>query len=149
MIKLATKHALLVSAGIQNLGGFQKAVGESVAFIPYSFTDATRKKIRKLKNAVKPIVEGYQEDHKALVIELSPVNEDTNKEVPEIRKQYRERNKALTEAMCEIDAETLNLDGELLRDNKNPIPDDVLDALDSVLTQEPKAEKKPEVPGGE
>lgn len=138
---LTLEQILIANANFPALDGFWKAVGEKPIAVPYKFTDDTRKKLRKWKRAFKVIADDYEESRVAMVKQLSPINEDTAKENDAVKKLFAEWYKSALALTEEFDLPLIKRDGELLVENKNPIPDTVLEALECICEPDEPAEK--------
>lgn len=129
------------ATNFHGLDAFEKAVGEKIALVPYKFTDDTRKKLRKWKRAFKVICDDYEETRIAKVKELSPEHDQITEEPPAVQKQFTAWYKAALAETHDFDLPLIKRDGELLVENKNPIPDSVLEALECVCEPDAPAEK--------
>ena len=146
-----TKTTLTVAAilaaykALGALDGFQKAVGERIAFVPYKLTDETRRRIAKNRRVLKPYIDEHQEQQLAVIREVSGGESHISEKDEAAMGAYNAR-------MFELGRETEDVElvhiaeAELLAGEKNPIPPSVLEDLAPITDELAKA---PEPEGGE
>ena len=128
-ITLKLSEIIAVNTGLSALDGYQKQVGETVAFIPFKFDDSTRWNIAKNRRLLKPEIEAYEEVRQSIVKELSPEKGDVGKESGRVLMEFNARTKPILDKPITISG-LLRLKKEsLLKDNANPIPGNVLELL--------------------
>ena len=149
IIILKVSEILAASNALAQLNGFQKAVGETVALIPYKLDDSTRWNIAKDRKILAREVEVFQEANNALIFELSPKNGDVTKEDGPTRQQFQARIKAINDREVELPGLLKIKKAALLKDEANPVPGTVLEALMPLIDDGELAPAKPQPEGGD
>ncbi len=153
LTKLSRKDANALLTALKSLNGFAKAVGEKTIFVPFKFTDETRKKIKKNLRALRDLPDDDQDERLRLIQEITDNSEAA---YIEPKKPDGSDNDAQIQkfnyAMLQWERKEIEVDltpiseTELLCENKNPIDGTTLDDL-SPITDAPPPKVEPE--GGE
>lgn len=146
---LTTEQCVLANAAFAGLDGFNKVENGKAVFVPYKFTDEVRKKMRHWKRALRAVADDYTDATNEVVREMSPKNNDLSMELVAVRVAYYKRIEALQEVKHTFTLPRLVLDGELLNEGRNPIPDSVLDNLDPIIDDTPAVAEADKPEGGE
>lgn len=148
-MKLTTKKALEVLAGINALDGYEQAVevgsgeGKSVKIVrvPFRLSGAFRMKMATNKIELTTIQEAQQETRKAIFAELLPEGEDEL--TGDQAKEFEKKMKDAMEAVHDLDLETYEpKEFELDNQANKTFPVWALAALAPVRAKEKKPKKE-------
>ena len=132
-LKLTAEEIQAAHAALAALDGYFKVVGQAPVRLPYTFTDKVRYAIAKDRRILKRVVDDLEEARVGKIKELDPIDADIGKASARIQSQYFDWYRGWLKSEYEVEGLIFFDVGQLLKDEANPIPGTVIEALEPLI----------------